>query len=166
VKRNRIALLILLFLIPVVVSADDGDQPTENTAWEWRAQLDEFAAPVFGALIEARTGMEGAQVQVCGMTDTDFVASDDPLTIVGVDTDPTVRETAWMLGQSLGRPIGYVRALQQSNNIRISFVNPLIWFLLASITWIIFIWSTSILILSVRFAVETVVYLYKLIPFI
>jgi len=166
-RTQTLLLVVLLSLIPITVVADGGDdQPTDDTAWEWRQRVDEFTAPVFGALIDARNSLAGVQNQVCGMTDEDFVAADDPLAVIGVSENPTVRQTAWMLGQSLGRPIGYLRALQRSNNIRLSFVTLLIWFLLAGISWIVFIIVTTLLINTVRFTIEVVVYLYKLIPFV
>lgn len=160
-----IVMFLALTIVPSAYAQQGDDQPTEPGWWQWKERIDSFFEPLFSAMIDARDAMDGKEAEMCGNLNETFTPGADPLAPITISEDPSMREMAWTFGQSLGRPVGYIRALQASNNIGLSFVNVLFWGALGGVSWIVFILTISLLIRGVRVVVDFVVEVYKLIPF-
>lgn len=81
------------------------------------------------------------------------------------DTDPTFREQAHTMGTAIGEPIGYLRAYQNAQHLRLSFLNLLFFFMVGSTLWIAGIFGLSSAIRLIMWLVNVAIQIIELIPF-
>ena len=125
---------------------------------------------MFAQLATALEGVDELCLDACGTENSwsTFLAGDDydaPLE-VALGANPTTRQIAYVFGLSLGRPIAYLRAINQSGNVLgLNYFVMLVFSMLAGMSWIAFVIIISYSARLIMAAKDTILEIYKLIPF-
>jgi hypothetical protein len=148
--------------------SDDYDGDT--TWWDWAQDIEAFFAPVFERIATVRMDIEELHEGACGTPWTAFTPPLDPTSgtpeLYMLEGQPTATLTAYVMGVSIGRPMAWIRSIQESNSILgLNFFVMLIYFLAAGIGWIVFVSVITYSARLIRWAVELIVKIYELIPF-
>jgi hypothetical protein len=133
------------------------EQPSEDSAWQWIAAIDKFFAPAFAWIGKAISAGIVYQVQSCGIVDGGYRPSSSPIRPAQVSDQPSLPEMAWALGQSLGSPVAYMRALKREG-VDVLFINVLVGFVLAAVIWVAIIqaliWTIMLAIAALKLIIS------------
>ncbi len=142
------------------------EQPSEDSAWEWIAAVDRFFAPAFAWIGKAISAGIVYQVQSCGIVDGGYRPSSSPIRPAQVSDQPSLPEMAWALGQGLGAPVAYIRALKREG-IDVLFLNVLVGFVLAAIIWVsiiqALIWVIMLAIAALKLIWQIILFVFHVI---
>lgn len=172
---SRLALTYKTYLPIVLGSGSEsdvtpGDYIGDTTWWNWAQDIEEFFAPVFEQIGVVREDISELHNGACGTPWTAFTPPLDPTSGIPefymLAGDPTATLTAYVMGISIGRPMAWIRSIQESNSILgLNFFVMLIYFLAAGIGWIVFVSVITYSARLIRYAVDLIIKIYELIPF-
>lgn len=141
----------------------------DTTWWEWAQDVEAFFDPVLERVADTRTDIDELNAGACGTPFETFVPPIDPtepLEFYMLAGTPTVQQIAYVIGISLGRPMAYLRAIQNSGNLfGMNFFVMLIYFMAAGMAWIIFVTIVTYSARLIRGAIDLIIQIYDLIPF-
>jgi hypothetical protein len=152
---------------------NNGDMPGEigsdTTWWEWAQAIEAFFAPIFERITDVRFDIYELNDAACGNPWTVFVPPIDPTSIgpeLSMGDDASAQQVAFAMGWSMGRPMAWLRSINDSNNVfGLNFFVMLVYFLAGGITWIVFVTVITYSVRFIRMAVDFVIRIYELIPF-
>ena len=169
-RSVAVALLLLLVLAGPVAAADgDDDNPSEVSWSVWAARIDEIAQPVVDSIDTVNLRLEETSNDVCEtLGGAEFIAGGDYWSDEGMPAlaeDASIAQTAYYMGFSIGRPIGYLRAVQDAGTSNLNYLNMLIAFALGGVGWIVFVMTGTLGIRLVMALVQTALRLWELLAF-
>ncbi len=149
-----------------IMAEIEAEIPSERSWTTWAAAIAALFNPVIEMLEGAHDGAVAARDEVCDITGVAFLPGDDyDLGDISLPDDPSSQQIVYQLGLSLGRPVGYLRGIEESGVADLNFLSILIWGVLAGVSWIalvaVGVWAMH----AARWVLNVAIRIYELIPF-
>jgi len=162
--------VLALALTAPILAQDGGDeftteQPSVDNLRVYTDIIDAVVLPILAFIARAVNSITNVQILACGQVDAAFVpfgTASAPVQLTSANSFP---ETMRGIGQSMGAPVSYMRAIAARYDIEYGPLTLVVGFILAGITFevivIILVYTMRAALAVVSFFVE----IYRLIPF-
>jgi len=155
----------------------DGDSPIslipvdyegDVTWYDWATTIAGWFDPLFGAIIDARAGLETMRSDTCSSELAPFLSGGDYTSIdalTSLGDNPQIVDVAYSIGWAIGAPIAWLRGvLSFLSAMDVNYLVALIYFMIAGAIWIGFVAVVSYSARFVRAAIDWIIKVYELIP--